>query len=117
MRGLIWDTRPIYLRWERRGEKERKPADQAGLEPTTSPVSATEACALPLSHNHCPTYRLRSFPGRLDLGSVVLVVRVGKVDVAVGVEVVDVHPRFVVLVFLFRRLDDQDVADLQRRQN
>ena len=59
------------------------------------------------------SYRLRSFSRRLHLGSVILVVRVDKVDVAVGVEVVDVHPRLVVLVLLLRRLNDQDVADLQ----
>ena len=58
-------------------------------------------------------YRLRSFARSFDFSLVILhSVGVSEIDVAVGVEVVNVHPRFVGLVLLLWRLDDQDVTDL-----
>ena len=59
------------------------------------------------------SYRLRSFSWRLHLRPVVVVIGVDEIDVAVSVEVINVHARLVVLIFFLRRLDDQDVAHLK----
>jgi hypothetical protein len=62
-------------------------------------------------------YHLRPLRGRLHFRLVVVVaVGIDKVNISVGVKVVNVHAGAVCLVLLLRWLNDQDVADLNSKE-
>ena len=58
MRGLILDTLPIYYEVKKE-RKEDEVKSLAGFKPTTSLVSASAECALPLCYMRCPKEFLR----------------------------------------------------------